>query len=157
MTSPLTKLAVAATSLAAFLSGLLISNPSVALPGLGLKLTGRESGHGLPYPFLILVNPLSKSSSGPALSGSVLSHPPPEGLVSVESVVNDKDIPNTTNVPREHAPDLWEAIRVREINPHGFFHLGDDGVLRSFDGNKKVVAYRRLSPAEIRRDIDRFV
>ncbi|KAL1986131.1 hypothetical protein VTN96DRAFT_6783 [Rasamsonia emersonii] len=154
MTSPLTKLAVAATSVAALFSALLISNPSFAFPGLGLKSADLE-GYGLPYPLLILVNPLARSLSGPAVSGSVLSHPPaPEGLVSVESVANDKIIPSTTNTTREHAPDQWEAIRVREIDPHGFFHLGDDGVRRSFGGNKKVVAYRRLSPAEIRRDID---
>ncbi|KAL1962455.1 hypothetical protein VTN77DRAFT_9656 [Rasamsonia byssochlamydoides] len=154
MTSSLMHLTVAAASAAA-LAGLLISNPSAALPGLGLKPAGLELGYGLPYPLLVLINPLSKSLSGPDLLSRA---PPAEGLMSVETVVNDdKTLPNTTNITREHAPDQWDAIRVREIDPKGFFHLGDDGVLRSFDGNKKVVAYRRLSPGEIRLNIDQFV
>ncbi|KAJ0413579.1 hypothetical protein BJY00DRAFT_57679 [Aspergillus carlsbadensis] len=31
----------------------------------------------------------------------------------------------------------------------GFTHLATDGVLRSFDGDRKVVDYRQLSPDEI--------
>ncbi|KAL3462542.1 hypothetical protein BJX64DRAFT_258899 [Aspergillus heterothallicus] len=31
----------------------------------------------------------------------------------------------------------------------GFTHLATDGVLRSFDGDRKVIDYRQLSPEEI--------
>ncbi|KAL4876523.1 hypothetical protein BJY04DRAFT_199821 [Aspergillus karnatakaensis] len=35
-------------------------------------------------------------------------------------------------------------------DPAGFTHLNSDGVLRSFDGDRKVIDYRQLSPEEIK-------
>ncbi|OAP64480.1 hypothetical protein AYL99_00452 [Fonsecaea erecta] len=43
----------------------------------------------------------------------------------------------------------------RDESGKGFIHLGDDGVLRSFDGDLKVVAYQPLTPDQITAYIDR--
>lgn len=147
-----TTLVVAATSAAVLLAGLLIADPLVSLPAVGLGHANFGPGHDLPSSLSVLINAVSESLSGP-----VVSHvPPSRGSVPVEVVVNMAP-PNTTDTTREHTPDQWDAIRVREVDPKGFFQLGDDGVLRSFDSNKKVAAYRRLSPAEIRIHVDKFV
>jgi hypothetical protein len=44
------------------------------------------------------------------------------------------------------AKALFASIRHASA---GFTHLGTDGVLRSFDGDRNVVDYRQLSPEEI--------
>lgn len=35
------------------------------------------------------------------------------------------------------------------MDPKGFFHLGDDGVYRSFSGDGTVIDYERLAPSQI--------
>ncbi|CEN60247.1 hypothetical protein ASPCAL02688 [Aspergillus calidoustus] len=46
------------------------------------------------------------------------------------------------------AKDIMSSLK-HDPAGRGFTHLATDGVLRSFDGDRKVVDYRRLSPAEI--------
>ncbi|OTA67308.1 hypothetical protein K449DRAFT_430513 [Hypoxylon sp. EC38] len=47
--------------------------------------------------------------------------------------------------------DIYGAI---ETDPQGFVHIGDDGVLRSYGRDEKVVDYARLSPEQLKRAID---
>ncbi|KAL3445893.1 hypothetical protein BJX65DRAFT_280563 [Aspergillus insuetus] len=48
-------------------------------------------------------------------------------------------------------PEAKEIMSSLKHDPtgRGFTHLATDGVLRSFDGDRKVVDYRQLSPEEI--------
>lgn len=41
-------------------------------------------------------------------------------------------------------------------DPEGFFHFAADGVLRSYDGQGKVLAYYRLSPDQIQQRVERL-
>jgi hypothetical protein len=166
----LTKVAMVSTCVATLVAVHLIIDPfSSAHLGLGLglglglrssvKVICCGSGCGLTQLLSNLVFQVGKYASGPNCCS--LPTPPAEEFVNVDSVLNgDATFPihqNMTIGIHEHGPGKWEAIRVREIDPKGFFHLSDDGVLRSFDRNLNVVAYRRLGPAEIRRNIARFV
>lgn len=156
MTLFLMKVAMAATCVAGLLSGHLIADPLFASLGLGLRLSVKVVGfqvtHGLPVPLSNLLSLFTKYTPG-----SILSPPLSDRLVRVENVLNEVRRSNTTHIASEHAPNQWDSIHVWEIDPKGFFHLGDDGVLRSFDRNEQVIAYWRLTPTEIRQNIARFV
>ncbi|KAL3444774.1 hypothetical protein BJX65DRAFT_282867 [Aspergillus insuetus] len=51
----------------------------------------------------------------------------------------------------EYNSALFRALDSLPRDPAGagFSHLGMDGVCRNYDGNRKVVSYRALSPGEI--------
>ncbi|KLO12327.1 hypothetical protein SCHPADRAFT_426212 [Schizopora paradoxa] len=58
----------------------------------------------------------------------------------------------STNVDRSDASlTLGQVMRSMKRDPtgEGFFHVGDDGVLRTLTANKTVVDYRQLTPAQI--------
>ncbi|KAL3477125.1 hypothetical protein BJX99DRAFT_226721 [Aspergillus californicus] len=46
------------------------------------------------------------------------------------------------------AKAIMKSLR-RSPSGRGFTHLGSDGVLRTLNGDRKVVDYRQLSPADI--------
>lgn len=52
----------------------------------------------------------------------------------------------------QHASQVIASIQ--QVSD-GVVHLGDDGVLRSFDGNMKVLDYVPFSPAQIQQAINR--
>ena len=50
-----------------------------------------------------------------------------------------------------YAPgDNGAILSALKVDPEGIIRLGDDGVLRSFDGKIAVVDYRNLDPTQIR-------
>ncbi|KAB2573617.1 Lactobacillus up-regulated protein [Lasiodiplodia theobromae] len=49
-----------------------------------------------------------------------------------------------------------ELLSSLKADDHGFVHLGNDGVLRSFDASGNVIDYRQLSPDQIRDSINMY-
>ncbi|KAH7043774.1 hypothetical protein B0J12DRAFT_671778 [Macrophomina phaseolina] len=49
-----------------------------------------------------------------------------------------------------------ELLFSLKADDHGVVHLGNDGVLRSFDASGNVIDYRQLSPDQIRDSIDMY-
>ncbi|MCJ1479710.1 hypothetical protein MMC13_008396, partial [Lambiella insularis] len=45
--------------------------------------------------------------------------------------------------------DIGDMVRSMTAHPDGLFQLATDGVLRSFDGDRKVVDFRQLNPEQI--------
>lgn len=45
--------------------------------------------------------------------------------------------------------DIGAIVRSITTHPDGLFQLATDGVLRSFDGDRKVIDFRQLSPEQI--------
>jgi hypothetical protein len=71
---------------------------------------------------------------------------------NVGSSVHDQSMPDhhdsTDDKQTKVGPPFLPRLR---RDPEGIFHLGDDGVLRSINGDRSIVLdYRRLSPQEIK-------
>ncbi|KAF9628953.1 hypothetical protein BFW01_g10156 [Lasiodiplodia theobromae] len=49
-----------------------------------------------------------------------------------------------------------ELLSSLKADDHGVVHLGNDGVLRSFDASGNVIDYRQLSPDQIRDSINMY-
>lgn len=56
----------------------------------------------------------------------------------------------------ERLPSESASMADLPEDPEGFFHFGSDGVMRSYDGQGKVMGYFRLNPDQIRQRVEKM-
>ncbi|EDN04341.1 hypothetical protein I7I51_02582 [Histoplasma capsulatum] len=54
------------------------------------------------------------------------------------------------------ARDLQQLVNNLRTDPNGLFHIGNDGILRSYDKDNKVIDYARLDSAELKSLAKRY-
>ncbi|QSS50634.1 hypothetical protein I7I53_11393 [Histoplasma capsulatum var. duboisii H88] len=60
---------------------------------------------------------------------------------------------------KEHQPaarDLQQLVNNLRTDPNGLFHIGNDGILRSYDKDNNVIDYARLDSAELKSLAKRY-